>query len=39
LEEFSDEGSEIDSETGEKLEYIPRRRLTSYKDVFGKELK
>lgn len=41
LEEYSDDesSSEIDSETGEKLEFIPRRRLTAYKEVFGKELK
>jgi hypothetical protein len=39
LEEFSDDSSDIDSETGEKIEFIPRRRLTSYKDAYGKELK
>ena len=36
----SDSSSEdIDSETGEPIEFIPRRRLTAYKEAFGRELK
>ena len=35
----SDSSEDIDSETGEPIEFIPRRRLTAYKEVFGKELK
>jgi hypothetical protein len=37
--ESDSSSEEIDSDTGEPLEFIPRRRLTAYKEVFGKELK
>lgn len=37
--ESDSSSDDIDSETGESIEFIPRRRLTAYKEVFGKELK